>query len=157
MRIRLWHKFFICPQKNQSEAVYDSSGNGPYIEAAISLLGISNEQLVQKVVSRLRDEIRQTLTIPWLPQVGELEQEEDLSPLHVQLISSLTKPGQVAKALALASMLTFYVTGSPTATSINLGMHLHEITHSKELVDMFHKVGVCFVVLVMHSCSSCEQ
>ena len=93
MRIWYCHKFFICPRKNQSEAVYDSSGNGPYIEATIYLLGISNEQLVQNVVSRLRDEIRQTLTIPWLPQVGELEQEEDLSPLLVQLISLKTWSG----------------------------------------------------------------
>ena len=76
--------FYVCPQKNQSEVVYDTSGSGSYIEAAISLLGISNEQLIQNVASRLRGEIRQTMTVPWAPQVGELEQEEDLSPLLVQ-------------------------------------------------------------------------
>ncbi len=64
-------------------SVYDTSGSGSYIEAAISLLGISNEQLIKNVASRLRDEIRQTITVPWPPQVSELEQEEDLSPLLV--------------------------------------------------------------------------
>ena len=138
--------FYVSQKKFQSEVVYDTSGSGSYIEAAISLLGISNEQLIQNVASRLRDEIKQTMTVPWPPNVDELEQEEYLSPLLVQLISLLKKPGQVtpdAKALALASMLTYYVTGSPTTTSINLGMHLHGLSRSKELVDMFHKVGVC--------------
>ncbi len=125
--------------------IYNTTGSGSYIEAAISLLGISTEQLIQTVASKLRDEIRQTVKVPWPPQVSELEQEEDMSPLLVQLISLFKKPGQAkpdAKALALASMLTYYVTGSPT-TSINLSMNLHGLTRSKELVDTFHKAGVC--------------
>jgi hypothetical protein len=91
----------------------------------------------------LRDEIRK---LPWPPQVRELEQEEDASPLLVQLISSLRKSGQVtpdAKVLALASMLTYYATSSPTTTSVNLGMYLHGLSRSKELVDIFHRVGAC--------------
>ncbi len=40
-------------------------------------------------------------------------------------------------------MITYYVTGSPTTTSIYLGMHLHGLSRSKELVDIFHKVCVC--------------
>lgn len=50
--------FIDHAQKNQSEVVYYTSGSGSYIEAAISLLGISNEQLKQNVASGLRDEIR---------------------------------------------------------------------------------------------------
>ena len=60
-----------------------------------------------------RDEIRKARKLPWPPRVRELEQEEDASPLLVQLISSLRKSGQVtpdAKVLALASMLTYYAT-----------------------------------------------
>ena len=41
--------FYVPPRKNRSEVVYDTSGSASYIEAAISLLGISNEQLVQTV------------------------------------------------------------------------------------------------------------
>ena len=125
--------FYVPPRKNRSEVVYDTSGSASYIEAAISLLGISNEQLVQTVSSRLRDEIKQTTTVPWPPQVSELEQEEAVPPLLVKLMSSLKKPGWSmpdAKALVLASMITYYVTGRPTSTSINLSMHLHGLTRS---------------------------
>ena len=71
----------------------------------------------------LRDEIRKAGKLPWPPQVRELEQEEDASPLLVQLISSLRKSGHYvtpdAKVLALASMLTYYATSSPTTTSVH--------------------------------------
>jgi len=40
-------------------------------------------------------------------------------------------------------MLTYYATSRPTTTSVNLGMYLHGLSHSRELVDIFHKVGVC--------------
>ncbi len=83
--------FYVSPQKNQSEVVYDTSGSSSYIEAAISLLGISTEQLIQTVANKLRDEIRQTVKVIWPPQVSELEQEEDMSPLLVQLISLIKK------------------------------------------------------------------
>ena len=138
--------FHAPPRKNQSEIIYDTSDSSSYIEAVITLLGIDNNQLVQNVASMLREEIRKARILPWPPQVRELEQEEDASPLLVQLISSLRKPGQVtpdAKVLALASMLTYYATSNATTTSVNLGMHLHGLSRSKELVDVFHKVRVC--------------
>ena len=40
-------------------------------------------------------------------------------------------------------MLTYYATSSPTTTSVNLGMNLHGLSRSKELVDVFHRVGAC--------------
>ena len=40
-------------------------------------------------------------------------------------------------------MLTYYATSSPTITSVNLGMHLHGLSCSKELVDVLHRVGAC--------------
>ena len=40
-------------------------------------------------------------------------------------------------------MLRYYATSSPTTTSVNLGMHLHGLSRSKELVDVFHRVGAC--------------
>ena len=81
--------FHVTPRNNQSEVVYNTSGSTSYIEAVISLLGINNDQLVQNIASMLRNEIRKARKLPWLPQVRELEQEEDASPLLVQLISSL--------------------------------------------------------------------
>ena len=138
--------FHVRPQKNESEVVYDTDGGASYIEATISSLGISNEQLVEDVASKLRSEIKQIKPISWPPQVAELEQEETLPTLGVQLISSLKKPKHDehdSKARALASMITYYVTGKPTITTTNLSMNLHGLTRSKELVDTFHKCGVC--------------
>ena len=138
--------FHAPPRKNQSEVVYDTSGSSSYVEAVISLLGIDNDQLIQNVARMLREEITKVRILPWPPQVRELEQEENTSPLLVQFISSLRKPGKVitdAKVLALASMLTYYATSRPTTTSVNLGMYLHGLSRSRELVDIFHKVGVC--------------
>lgn len=138
--------FHVRPQKNESEVVYDTDGGASYIEATISSLGISNEQLVENVASKLRSEIKQMKPIPWPPQVAELEQEETLPTLVVQVISSLKKPKHDehdSKACALASMITYYVNGKPTITTTNLSMNLHGLTRSKELVDTFHKCGVC--------------
>ena len=89
--------------------------------------------------------MKKTATIPWPPQVAELEREEEFPPLVTQLISSLKKPGQGshdAKARALASLITYYVTGKATTTTVNLTMILHGLTRSKELVDVFHKCGL---------------
>ena len=40
---------YSCPQKNLGEFVYDASGSGSYVEAALFSIGISNEQLVQSM------------------------------------------------------------------------------------------------------------
>ena len=98
------------------------------------------------MASKLRSKIKQIKPIPWPPQVAELEQEETLPTLVVQLISSLKKPKHDehdSKARALGSMITYYVTGKPTITTTNLRMNSHGLTRSKELVDTFHKCGVC--------------
>ena len=67
---------------------------------------------------------------PGPQKVNELEQEE-VSPLLVQLMSSLRKPRKVTtdvKVITLASMLTYYAASSATTTSINLGMYLHGLS-----------------------------
>ena len=40
-------------------------------------------------------------------------------------------------------MITYYITGQRTNTIINLGVNVHGITRSKELVEIMHKSGVC--------------
>lgn len=52
---------------------------------------------MENVISRLMTEAKQTSENPWPPQVVELEQEENLSPLLVQLISSPKKACKVVK------------------------------------------------------------
>ncbi|MES9882370.1 MAG: hypothetical protein ABW185_15975 [Sedimenticola sp.] len=139
--------FHTRPQKNQSEVVYDTGGCDSYVEAALSSLGVSNQLLVQNMAGRVRNEVKNTKTVTWPPQVVELEQKEELAPLLVQLVMSLKHPGKQVPddtlACALSSILTHYITGRPTTTSINLSMTLHGLTRSKELIDTFHKAGIC--------------
>lgn len=40
-------------------------------------------------------------------------------------------------------MITYHITRQSTATVINLGVNVHGITWSKDLVDTLHKSGVC--------------
>ena len=89
MPVEVVHTSVPCQQKNLSEVAYDASGGGSYIGAALSSLGISDGQLVQNVASRLRNDVLQTRTVAWPPQIAELEQDECISPLLMKLISSL--------------------------------------------------------------------
>ena len=133
------------PQTNQSEMVYDTSGSGSYIEATLSSIGVSNEQLVRNVAERLRDDIKSIKRVPWPPRVEELEKEEELSPLLVQLLSAFQGKKGVdlsPSTLSLASLITQYVTKQPTTTAINATITLHGMTRSKELVDSYYRLGM---------------
>ena len=52
-------------------------------------IGVSSEQLVCNVAERLRDDIKSVKLIQWPPRIEELEEEEELSPLIVKLLSAL--------------------------------------------------------------------
>ena len=43
------------------------------------------------------------------------------------------------ETLSLASMITYYITGSRTSTAVNMVVTVHGMTHSKELVETLHK------------------
>ncbi len=132
-------------QRNQSELVYDCTGGGSYVEAALLSIGVSSEQLVCNVARRLRDDINSVKHVPWPPRVEELEQEEELSPLMLQLLSALLGKKGIdlsPTTLSLTSLITQYVSKRPTTTAINATVTLHGITRSKELVDSFYKLGM---------------
>ena len=122
--------FYSRPERNHSDFVYDVSGGGSYVEAALSSIGNSAEQLIYNVAERLREDIKQIKFVPWSPTVEELEEGEnlsiDLSPCTV----------------TLTSLLMQYVMKQPTTTSINARITLHGVTRSKELFDSFHKLGM---------------
>ncbi|KAJ4947760.1 hypothetical protein JOQ06_009793 [Pogonophryne albipinna] len=63
---------------NMSQWVYDVGGGGDYIEAAISSLGISDEQLLQNLAQRLSKKIKDTTTVPWPPHIDHLEEGEEV-------------------------------------------------------------------------------
>ena len=121
------------PQTNQSEMVYDTTGSGSYVEAALSSIGVSREQLVRNVAEWLKDDIKSIKHVPWPSRVEKLEKEVELSPLLVQLLSALQGKKGVdlsPSTLCLASLITEYVTKQPTTTTINATITLHGMTRS---------------------------
>lgn len=137
--------FYSRPQRNKSDLVYDKSACGSYVEAALLAIGVSSEQLVCNIAERLRDDVKSVKPTPWPPKVDELEEEEELSPLMVQLLSALRGKKQLdlsPSTLCLASLITQYITKQPTATAVNATVTLHGMTRSKELVDSYYKLGM---------------
>ena len=135
-------------EKNRSEWVYDSVGGGDYIQAAIQALGISDEQLVQNIATRLNKEIKGTKTVPWPPDIEHLEQSEEISPLLLRLLTLMKNPGKTTTdishtTLSLATMLTYHVSGNRTSTAISMGVNVHGLTRSRCLTDLLHKSGAC--------------
>ena len=133
---------------NKSDLVYDVAGGGDYIEAAISSLGITDEQLLRNLAPRLTKEIKATSRVHWPPQIERLEEAEEVSELLLKLLTWMKNPTRKIPdisptTLSLASMITYHITGKRTSTAINLGVNVHGMTRSKDLVDTLHKSGVC--------------
>ena len=132
-------------QKNQSEWVYDVTGG--YIDTALYATGISDNQLMENFCGRLHLKIKETTYVKWPPTIGDLEEEEEICPALIQFLSWLKHPKKKQnldsspKTLSIASIISQYVTGHRTTTSINYGVDLHGHSRSKELLDFFHKAG----------------
>ena len=134
-------------QKNVSEIVYDSRAAGTYIEAALLSLGVSDDQLVRNVATRLREQVIKTSTVPWPPYIQELEEDENLIELLLKLITWLKHSNSCTadatpSVRAIASILTSYVTGKRTTFETNLSVLLHGMTESREIIDILHKDGL---------------
>ena len=56
-----------------SDLVYDKCGGGTYVEAALSSIDVSSEQLIHNVAERLRDDVMSIKLVPWPPRVEEFE------------------------------------------------------------------------------------
>ena len=135
-------------EMNKSEWVYDTRGGGDYIQSAISSLGISDEQLLQNLAPRLSKKIKDTATVPWPPDIDHLEEGEEMCELLLQLLTWLKQPRRKTAdlsptTLSVASMIACHVTGQCTSTVINLGVNVHGMTRSKDLIETLHKSGVC--------------
>ena len=140
-------------EKNKSELVYDVGGGGDYINMAVTSLGISDEQLVQNVSSRLGTNIiDDTFGSPWPPHVDELEDDEQFSELLVQLLQRLHLKGHPRSAhieesdpklRTLVSLITYFATGKKTNVAVNIAVDVHGSTRSREMIDMLHGNGLC--------------
>ena len=105
-----------------------------YVKAALSSIVVSSEQLVPNVAERLRDDVKSVKLVPWPPRVEQLEEEEELSPLIVQLLPAVQEEKGVVdlspSTLSLASLITQYIVQRPTTTAISATVTLHGITRS---------------------------
>ena len=70
--------------------MYDVSGGGSYIDAALCATGISDEQLMQNLCSRLYSKINETECNQWPPRTDKLEEEEHIYYALVQFLSWLS-------------------------------------------------------------------
>ena len=134
-------------QKNVSELVYDTTAGGTYIEAAISSLGVTDDQLTLNIASRLNVKVTGTSTVPWPPYMHELEKEENLSELLMKLITWMKNPNMSAvddsaTVRSIASLLTSDITGKRTAFRSNISVMVHGLTKSREIIDIMHKDGL---------------
>ena len=135
-------------ERNKSDWVYDVCGGGDYIELVMCSLNISDEQLLQNTARRLSKKVKATATIDWPPRVDNLEESEEVCELLVLLLTWLRHPDRTTSSinpttLSLASMITSYVTGQRTISTINMGVTVHGMTRSKDLVETLHRSGVC--------------
>ena len=123
--------------------MYDVTGSGSYIDAALYATGISDEQLMQNLCSCLHSKTNETKCVQWPPRIDQLEEEEGICYALVQFLSWLKHPPKKKhlnfspKTLCLASIITQYVTGNRTTTAINHGKDLHGHTRNKDLVGVF--------------------
>jgi len=92
---------------------------------------------------RLRDDINSVKPVPWPPRVEDLEEEEELSPFILKLLSALLGKKGVDLSFTTLSLtpLYSYVSKGPMSTVINATITLHGITRSKELVDSFYNLN----------------
>ena len=135
-------------EQNKSYLVYDVCGGGDYIESVLYSLKISDEQLIRNTAKRMSKTVKATTTPHWPPHVEDLEGEEEISELLVLLLTWLkhpdkTNPNINPATLSLASLITSYITGRRTISSINLGVTLHGMTRSKKVIETFHRYGFC--------------
>ena len=93
--------------------------------------------------------IKVTPTVPWPPCIDHLEEDEQFCELLLKLLTWLKQPQRKTAdlspaTLSLAYMITYHITGQSTTTAINLGVNVHGMTQSKDLVDTQPpKSGVC--------------
>ena len=106
----------------------------------MSFLGINDEQLLQNVAQQVSKRVKRKPTVPWPSNVDDLEEGEEVCELLVQLLTWLKQLKRKRvdlspTTLSLASMIMYYITRQRTNTVINMGVNVHGITRSKDLMD----------------------
>ena len=115
------------------------SGGGSIVEAALSSIGVSREQLVYNVAEQLRKDIKSVKLVPWPSRVEELEEVEELTPQMVQLLYALRVKEGVDLSLSTLSLSHH--------TVCHKGTHLycHQYYHHPSWGDL--QQGACRLLL----------
>ena len=79
-------------QENQSSIVYDVSKGGSYIEAAINAWGISDDDLLRNVASRLRNKTKNFTNLTWPPHPKHLDTTPDMPEVLLKFLVWLKYP-----------------------------------------------------------------
>ena len=79
-------------QENQSSIVYDVSKGGSYIEAAINAWGISDDDLLRNVASRLRKKTKNFTNLTWPPHPKHLDTTPDMPEVLLKFLVWLKYP-----------------------------------------------------------------
>ena len=115
-------------QENQSSIVYDVSKGGSYIEAAINAWGISDDDLLRNVASRLRNKTKNFTNLTWPPHPKHLDTTPDMPEVLLKFLVWLKYPTRKPEEctmnnpqiVALGDLLLAYIVNKRTKFQVNV-------------------------------------
>eukprot|EP00794_Sanderia_malayensis_P017851 gene17851-19634_t len=136
--------------KNMSTIVYDTSSGGSFIEAAMYSWGVDDEQLLNTVARRLKNNFAGDARMSWPPRVDELEQKEEPNLLLRKFLTWLKDPAakdfdencKSPEIASLASLLYSFISGNRSSFQTKLSMTIHGLTRSREIIDLLKKFSL---------------
>eukprot|EP00794_Sanderia_malayensis_P000931 gene931-241_t len=136
--------------KNMSTIVYDTSSGGLFIEAAMYSWGVDNEQLLNTVARRLKNNFAGDARMSWPTRVDELEQKEEPNLILRKFLTWLKDPAakdfdencKSPEIASLASLLYSFISGNLSSFQTKLLMTIHGLTRSREIIDLMKKFSL---------------
>ena len=115
-------------QKNQSCIVYDVSKGGGYIEAAINPWGISDDDLLRNVASRLRNKTKHFANLTWPSHPKHLDNPPDMPEELLKFLIGLQHPSRKPEEcsmnnpliVALGDLILAYIVNKRTTFQLNM-------------------------------------
>ena len=141
--------FYQGIQKNQSWTVYDKTESDTLLDAALFSFGISDDLLFKNTAKRLSSKLKGSNDIDWPLSPNNLESLDESNVLLNKLLIWLKNPFEKdieinvsPQISAISEILQGYITGKRTLFQTQLGITLHGLTRSKEIITLLHKFGL---------------
>ena len=128
--------------------MYDCRNSGSFPESAINSWGLSIEELLKNVARRINEEIKSLPQMQWPPTIDEVSAvpSENFLTLFVEWLEGPDKRKRETDKLpndfVIASLLQYLVTRKRTNIQVLLTNVIYGLTRSRELVDIFQKLGL---------------